>query len=126
MPTFEPGRRGSPNVLAIPGRRWGAPKPTYANQIIVNGKPFRTRMGTLNLVLSGVSKDSAGSVLANCRVLIFRTEDNSFIGETTSDGSGAWSVSMMKGGPLFVVAYKAGAPDVAGTSRNDLVPLVVP
>lgn len=122
MPTFQNQRRGSPNILAIPGKRFGAPKPTLANQIMVNSKPFRSTKGAVNLFLSGVSRDAAGAALGNCRVLIFRTADNAFIGETTSDASGNWSVWMLGGGPFFLVEYKVGSPDLAGTSRNDLVP----
>lgn len=77
--------------------------------------------GDGNRELRGVSRDSVGAILGNCRVMIFRTEDMSFVKETTSDASGAWAVSMMAGGPFFYVEYKAGAPDVAGTSKNTLV-----
>ena len=73
--------------------------------------------------LSGRSLDSTGATLGNCRVLIFRTEDNSFVLETTSDASGNWSVTLNKGGPFFLVEYKAGSPDVAGTSLNTLAPI---
>jgi len=115
------GRRGVGGVLAIP-KRFAAPKPNFANQCRVAARPFRSRSGTSNTYLSGVSRDSTGSPLANCRVLIFRTDDNAFVMETTSDGSGNWSVLMNKGGPFFLVEYKTGAPDVAGTSVNTLIP----
>lgn len=75
-----------------------------------------------NLFLIGISRSSTGAVLGNCQVMVFRTEDRSLVAETTSDGSGNWSVSLMKGGPFFLVEYKAGVPDVAGTSVNTLVP----
>lgn len=87
---------------------------------------FDKVMGRLNMVLSGVSRDSAGAPLGNCRVMIFRTEDKSFILETQSDASGNWAVSMLVGGPFFLVEYKAGSPDVAGTSVNTIVPDLVP
>lgn len=127
MPTFQNHRRGSPSpgIVAIPGKRFGAPRPTRADVFAVSSKPFRSAGGRLNMTLSGTSRDASGAPLAACRVLIFRTEDNSFVGETASDASGAWSVSMMKGGPFFLVEYKAGAPDVAGTSANTLVPVPV-
>lgn len=79
---------------------------------------------SLNMSLSGVSRDSVGAALGSCRVMIFRTEDMSFVTETTSDSVGVWSVSLMKGGPFFLVEYKAGSPDVAGTSVNTVVPAV--
>jgi hypothetical protein len=73
------------------------------------------------LFLFGVSRDSAGAILANCTVMIFRTEDKSFIGQTVSDGVGAWSYSITVGGPFFLVEYLVGTPDRAGTSVNTLV-----
>lgn len=79
--------------------------------------------GFLSYRLSGVSRDSTGATLGNCRVMIFRTADNVFIMETTSDANGDWSVSLMAGGPYFQVEYKIGSPDLAGTSVNTLVPV---
>jgi len=126
MPTIQNQRRGSrsPGIVAMPGRRFGAPRPNiYPGSILAGAKTFRSKLGTLNMTLSGLSRDNTGAALGNCRVLIFRTEDNSFVLETTSDASGNWSVSLLKGGPFFLVEYKAGAPDVAGTSKNNLAPV---
>lgn len=99
---------------------------SYFRRVLVRFVPSRfakEMYGTLNMVLSYISRDAAGAPLGNCRVMIFRTEDMSFVGETTSDASGNWSLSMMKGGPFFFVEYKAGSPDRAGTSLNTLVPV---
>ena len=98
------------NNLAAP-RRLGSPR------------PFRSFKGSYNSTLNGVSRDSAGATLGNCRVMIFRTQDMSFVMETTSDASGNWSVTLNKGGPFFLVEYKTGSPDVAGTSVNTLTPV---
>jgi hypothetical protein len=125
MPTFQNMRRGSGNILAIPGKRFGAPRPNKADQPTVSSRPIYSELGFLNMSLSGVSKDSAGANLGSCNVMIFRTEDKSFVGQTTSDASGNWSVPLMKGGPFFTVAYKAGSPDVAGTTLNTLTPVQV-
>lgn len=73
-----------------------------------------------NQEMRGISRDSAGSALGSCRVLLFRTEDNSFVKETTSDGSGNWVMSVMSAGSFFVVYYKAGGTDLAGTTKNTL------
>jgi hypothetical protein len=71
-----------------------------------------------------VTKDSAGAALAGCTVQLFQTADDVVVGETVSDGAGAYSFTMARAqGPFYVVAYKAGAPDVAGTSVNTLVGL---
>jgi hypothetical protein len=92
---------------------------------MTNRRTYNRVQDYLNMYLSGVTRDAAEAPLGNCRVMIFRTEDMSFVGEVTSDGSGAWLLDMMKGGPFFRVAYLIGAPDVAGTSRNDIVPVQV-
>lgn len=86
---------------------------------------WKELQGTLRMTMSGITRDSAGAILGTCRVMIFRTEDNSFVAETVSDGSGAWSIVLLKGGPFFQVCYKVGAPDLAGTSLNTLVPVQV-
>lgn len=94
-------------------------------QPLTDARLYLLEEGTLNMVLSGVTRDSTGAALGNCRVMIFRTEDNSFVTETTSNASGVWSVSLMKGGPFFEVCYKAGSPDLSGTSLNTLAPVPV-
>jgi hypothetical protein len=92
-----------------------------ANTPLTDRRVYDRVQASLNMVLSGVSKDSTGAVLGLCQVLIFRTEDKSLVAETVSDANGVWSVSMMKGGPFFLVEYLAGSPDRAGTSVNTLV-----
>lgn len=87
------------------------------------GYSFNNVMGVLNKTLSGVSRDANGARLANCQILIFRTQDKSLVAETVSDGNGDWSISMLKGGPFFFVEYKVGSPDVFGTSPNDRTPV---
>ena len=126
--TLDPGiplTKARTNVREL-GRQYRAPtNNNIINQVnlpVTDGRIPQRIMGALNMTLSGISRDSTGATLGNCRVLIFRTEDNSFILETTSDASGNWSVSLLKGGPFFLVEYKAGSPDVAGTSVNTLVP----
>ena len=81
--------------------------------------------GTLNMSLTYVSRDSTGAPLAGCTIMVFRTQDRSFVGETVSDGSGNWTLPMLKGGPFFTVEYLAGSPDRAGTSVNTLTPVKV-
>ena len=71
--------------------------------------------------LSGVTKDSTGAILGSCVVNVFRTSDNLFIGTTTSDSvTGAYSYSGVGQQDHFEVSYKAGATDVAGTTKNNL------
>ena len=93
-------------------------------QPLTDARRYLEEDGTLNTILSGVSRDSAGVALAGCTVDIFRSENNAFVVRTTSDGSGAWSVPINVSGPFFIREYKANAPDLAGTSANGLTATV--
>lgn len=73
------------------------------------------------LFISGVTKDSAGSALADCTVDILRTVNDALVCSVTSDGSGNYvSNPVGLGEKFYAVAYKAGSPDVAGTTVNTL------
>lgn len=114
-------RRGAGGVLAIPGRRFGGYQ--YSPQAYKRVLPFRSPpFDTSSLWLSGVTRDSAGAILGSCVVQLFRTEDDSYQGQTFSDATtGAFTFQILEGGPFYIVAYKAGGPDVAGTTVNTLV-----
>lgn len=75
------------------------------------------------LYVSGVTKDSAGAVLGGCTVKLFRTADDIEVQESLSDGSGNYAFQPVNNGngPYYVVAYKAGSPDVAGTTVNTVL-----
>lgn len=73
-----------------------------------------------NPALSGVTKDSAGGLLGNCTVDLFVTGVDTFVASTVSDGSGNFTLLPTVSGPFYLVAYLAGAPDVAGTTVNTL------
>lgn len=72
--------------------------------------------------ISGVTKDSAGAVLGSCLVELFYTIDDRPVSKTLSDATtGAFSFAVGPNLSCYIVAYKAGSPDVAGTSVNTLV-----
>jgi hypothetical protein len=72
--------------------------------------------------ISGITKDSTGTPIASCDVELFQTGSEKFLGRTTSDGSGNYSfVVPTNSGNFWVRAYKVGAPDVAGTTINNIV-----
>jgi hypothetical protein len=120
MPTIRPLIR-SGSIAAIPGRRFGAPKSNINGQLTVASRPFRSPSFSLyNATIVGATMDSASSPLAGCTVQLFRTVDDAFIAETISDGSGNYVLTPTVSGPFYVVAYKAGSPDVAGTTVNTL------
>lgn len=69
--------------------------------------------------LSGKTLDANGAALGGATVKVFKADD-SFVATTTSDASGNYSVDTADYGPFYAVAYKAGTPFVAGTTRRDL------
>lgn len=73
-------------------------------------------------VLAGVTRDSAGDPLGSCVVQLFRTADDVLMEEKVSeaDGSFFFLVSDIST-EHYIVAYKAGTPDRAGTTLNTLV-----
>lgn len=129
------GAKGRASVLAMPSGGWtprgagvGGARPTvpmgsdtmYQRQGV---GPFRSpSFNATNATITGVTRDSAGAALGGVTVQLFRTVDDVYIGETVSDGAGAYSIVSVVSGPFYIVAYQAGAPDVAGTTVNTLVP----
>src|ERR1041385_6586124 len=72
--------------------------------------------------LSGTTNRGAdGVLLPSCDVHLFDTATDTEQGQTTSDASGAWSVSTLtSAGPYYAVAYLVGSPDLSGTTLNTL------
>lgn len=82
---------------------------------------WRGRLGTSNTVLKGVSRNSSGAILGSCGVELFLTATDQVVQRTVSDASGNFTFPNPGTGPFYIVAYKAGAPDVAGTTVNTLI-----
>lgn len=79
--------------------------------------------------LTGVTRDSRGRPLGNVVVEVYDTGNESFLGDTTADSDGNYTVTLSSStSACFAVGYLAGSPDVAGTTLNNLVPVatVVP
>jgi len=74
--------------------------------------------------LRGTCKDSGGTAVANAIVQGFRTSDDVFLGEVqgNTDGTYTLGVEASKATACYLVAYKAGSPDIAGTTVNTLTP----
>lgn len=81
---------------------------------------FRYDLARVNFVIKGVSRDNTGTALAACRMELFLTGSDTPQQTVTSDASGNFSFWSPGTGPFYIVAYKAGAPDVAGTSVNTI------
>lgn len=98
-----------------PRGRSGASAP---GRHVARAEPGRT----IQVIISGYTRDSAGSVLGNCVVDLFRTVDDLRLDTGTSDANGYYQFrTAVPAEMYFVVAYKAGAPDTAGTTVNTLI-----
>lgn len=81
---------------------------------------YRSPGAAVNQMLSGVTRDSAGAVLDSCLVDLFQTGGDIITQQTVSAADGVFTFSNPGSGPFYLVAYKPGSPDVAGTTVNTL------
>ncbi len=81
---------------------------------------FRSAYFYGSFAVAGVTRDSAGVALGNCVVKLFETGTDRELAEVTSDTTtGVFSFSVGGNSTLYyLVAYKQGSPDVAGTTVN--------
>lgn len=92
--------------------------PDFPLQYVVSR--FKLR-GPLRWQIGGVTKDSTGTPLGSCVVKLYLTATDQELAQTTSDGSGNYAFSVTDNATsYYAVAYKAGSPDVAGTTLNTL------
>ena len=75
--------------------------------------------------IAGVTRDSTGAPLGNCVVDWFNTVTDVKLDSVTSDANGLFEFRTAGQPPTnyYLVAYKVGAPDVAGTTANTLTGL---
>lgn len=106
-----------PILFPLAGRTRGSAKPGIPG-IIPGRLPPPAAPG---IFISGITKNSIGQALGNCVVRLFRTVNDAIVEEVVSDDSGNYSFSIVGlGQTYYVVAYKAGSPDVSGTTVNTL------
>jgi len=89
------------------------------NPKVVHSLPLPARTASI----SGLTKDNTGAVLGNCVVELYLTATNEALAQTTSDANGVFyfqNVARFSPATHYLVAYKAGSPDVAGTTLNTL------
>lgn len=71
--------------------------------------------------ITGTTKDSTGAALGACVVELFYTATDLPICKVLSDATtGAFTFLIGPNSTYYIVAYKAGSPDVAGTTVNTL------
>lgn len=74
--------------------------------------------------LRGLCKDATDAVVANATVQAFVTATDAYAGEGISLNDGTYYVGVEQSAatPHYLVAYKVGSPDIAGTTVNTLLP----
>ena len=73
-----------------------------------------------NQVITGTSRDSSGAALAGVTVKLFNSATDVCEQRAVSDAAGGYSFAVDRTQTYYLVEYKAGSPDVAGTSLNTL------
>lgn len=71
-------------------------------------------------VITGVTKDSSGNPLGGVTVQLFNSATGALVDTAISDSVGNYRLGDPNNVNSFVVAYEAGSPDVAGTTKNNL------
>jgi len=74
--------------------------------------------------IRGTCYDATAAISANATVQAFETATDIYKGEgvSLSDGTYYVGVTSSKLTPHYLVAYKSGSPDIAGTTVNTLLP----
>jgi hypothetical protein len=80
-------------------------------------------MGQKNHSVSGVTYDQFGVIVGGATVDMFRTYDDVRVGTTISDPiTGAFNVAgTADNQTVYLVAYKATAPDITGATVNTII-----
>lgn len=73
-----------------------------------------------NYTITGITKDASGVALDNCTVKLYNTATDTLEQTVSSDASGNYSFVVDKTKAWYVVSYKAGSPDVTGSTVNTL------
>lgn len=93
-------------ILAAPVWIMPPPKPSGANG----------RLG-----FNGFSRDASGGVIAGVTVKCMLTATDTKQSEAVSDADGLFVVSTSEAGGHYLIFYKTGTPDIAGTTVNTLL-----
>lgn len=90
--------------------------------VVMNNTGWNPALTSGTKKIVGITKDSTGVILGGCVVDLYETAFDVKIASTISDpATGAYEFSGLTSGlNFYVVAYKAGSPDVAGTTVNSL------
>jgi hypothetical protein len=73
--------------------------------------------------IRGRCVDESSNGVSGAVVQGFLTAADQYVGETTADASGNYELGTPNPGAAhYIVAYRAGSPDIAGTTVNTLTP----
>jgi hypothetical protein len=68
------------------------------------------------VAIAGVTRDQSGNPLGSCDVRAFKTDNNQLVDTTVSDENGNYTVNVLDTTNHFIVAFKAGSPNVKGVT----------
>ena len=114
-----------PNAFRLPS----LPKPLTMFMLksgVRGAWPVRARVYPINpaqeLLINGITRDKNGTIVGSATVDLYRTLTDQMVETVVSNAStGAFSFSAVGlGQQYYIVAYKAGSPDIAGTTLNTL------
>ena len=120
-------QRKHPNVRRLDTMFVNAERPQI-NQVPLNVRfpVVAQQTGRSAFTISGIAYNSTGvTPQAGANIDLFLTTEDTLVQRTVSDAAGAFSFLQMGAGPYYIVAYKAGTPDIAGTTVNTLTPTQV-
>lgn len=77
---------------------------------------------SVNKFIRGTCVDASDVAVANAIVQGFRTSDDAYVGQDVSRNDGTYTLATDNSGAVqhYLVAYKPGSPDIAGTTVNTL------
>jgi hypothetical protein len=80
--------------------------------------PLSQFEGKFRRVIRDTTLDAAGAPLAGVTVKVFDATTDQKVDQVVSDAAGVYEASVYNDATYQCIAYKAGAPDVAGASVN--------
>jgi phage baseplate assembly protein gpV len=83
--------------------------------------PAQPKKQGYNPFINGIAKDATGAPLEGATIRCHRVEDGALVATTISAADGTWTVRPSVPGTFYIVAYKTGSPDVAGTTLQTLL-----
>ncbi len=111
---YWPGNRG---FIGDAGADYGITEAVWSRGVARLAHGVASRVGFV-----GVTRDQYGAPLGGVTCSLFKTDTRAWIMDVVSDADGAFLLqSVYSPDTHFIVFYKAGSPEVFGTTRQALV-----